>query len=47
MMQLILIALTKRKKMIIYCEMFGHGGTTLSNIITNDLTHVSVPVADG
>jgi hypothetical protein len=27
--------------------MFGNGGTTLSNIITNDLMHVSVPVEDG
>jgi hypothetical protein len=43
-MQLILIILTKRKEAIHYCESFGYGGTTLSNIVTNDLTHVSVPV---
>jgi hypothetical protein len=43
MMQLILIILTKRKEMIHYCKSFGYGGTTLSNIVANDLTHVSVP----
>jgi hypothetical protein len=37
-MQLILIILTKRKEMIHYCESFGYGGTTLSKIITNDLS---------
>jgi hypothetical protein len=42
MMQLILIVLTKRKEMICYCDSFRYGGTTLSNIIANDLTHVSV-----
>jgi hypothetical protein len=47
MMQLILIVLTKRKEMIRYCKMFGYDGTTLSNIVANDLTHVSVPVEDG
>jgi hypothetical protein len=47
MMQLILIVLTKRKEMFRYCETFGYGGTTLSNIIANDLTHFSVPVEDG
>jgi hypothetical protein len=47
MMQLILIILTKRKEMICYCEMFRHGGTTLSNIIANNLMHVSVPVENG
>jgi hypothetical protein len=47
MMQLVLIVLTKRKEMIRYCEPFGYGGTMLSNIIANDLTHVSVPAEDG
>jgi hypothetical protein len=47
MMQLILIVLTKRKEMIHYCESFGYGGTTLSNIVANDLTHVSVPTEEG
>jgi hypothetical protein len=47
MMQLVLINLTKRKEMIRYCETFGYGGTTLSNIIANDLMHVSVPTEDG
>jgi hypothetical protein len=44
MMQLVLIILTKRKESNLYCESFGYGGTTLLNIIINDLTHVSVPV---
>jgi hypothetical protein len=43
MMQLILIVLTERKEMIRYCESIGYGGTTLSNVISNDLMHVSVP----
>jgi hypothetical protein len=47
MMQLVLIVLTKRKEMIRYCEMFRYGGTTLSNIMANDLTHVSVLAEDG
>jgi hypothetical protein len=47
MMQLVLIVLTKRKEMVRYCETFGYGGTTLSNIVANDLTHVSVLVEDG
>jgi hypothetical protein len=46
-MQFILIILTKRKGMICYYETFGYGGTMLSNIIANDLTHVSVPVEEG
>jgi hypothetical protein len=46
MMQLVLIILTKRKEMIHYCKTFEYGGTTLSNIVTNDLTHLSVPVED-
>jgi hypothetical protein len=41
------IILTKRKEMIRYCESFGYGGTTLSNIIANDLTHVSIPIKNG
>jgi hypothetical protein len=47
MMQLVLISLIKRKEKIRYCATFGHGGTMLSNIVANDLTHVSVPVEDG
>jgi hypothetical protein len=47
MMQLILLVLTKRKETIRYCETFGYGGITLSNIIANDLTHVIVPIEDG
>jgi hypothetical protein len=47
MIQLVLIILTKRKEMICYCESFGYGGTTLSNIVTNDLTHVGVPTENG
>jgi hypothetical protein len=47
MMQLNLIVLTKRKETIHYCESFECGGTTLSNIIANNLTHGSVPTEDG
>jgi hypothetical protein len=47
MMQLDLIVLTKGKEMIHYCESFRYGGTTLSNIIANYLTHVSAPAVDG
>jgi hypothetical protein len=47
MMQLFLIILTKRKETIRYCKSFRYGGTTLSNIIANDLTHVSVPAEEG
>jgi hypothetical protein len=47
MIQLILIVLTKRKETIRYCESFRYGGTTLSNIIANDLTEVSVRVEEG
>jgi hypothetical protein len=46
MMHLILIILSKRKEMICYCESFGYGGTTLSNIVANDLMHISVPTED-
>jgi hypothetical protein len=46
MMQFSLIVLTKTKETIRYCESFGYGGTTLSNIVSNDLTHVSVPADD-
>jgi hypothetical protein len=42
MMQLDLIVLTKRKEMIRYCESFGYDDTLLSNIIANDLAHISV-----
>jgi hypothetical protein len=47
MMQLVLITFTKRKEMIHYCETFRYGGTMLSNIIANNLMHVSVPGEDG
>jgi hypothetical protein len=47
MMQHVLIILTKRKEMIRYYESFGYGGTTLSNIIANNLMHVSVPAENG
>jgi hypothetical protein len=47
MMQVVVIILTKRKETICYCESLGYGGTMLSNIITNALTHVSVPVEEG
>jgi hypothetical protein len=47
MMQLILIILTKRKETIRYCETFRYGGTTLSNIVANNLMHVSLPAEDG
>jgi hypothetical protein len=39
--------LTKTKEMTRYCELFGYGGSTLSNIVANDLMHISVPVEDG
>jgi hypothetical protein len=47
MMQLVLIILTKREEMIRYCESFGNGGTAHSHIVSNDLTHVSIPAEDG
>jgi hypothetical protein len=47
MMQLILIVLSIRKEMVRYCELFGYGGTTLSNIVANDLTQVSIPIEEG
>jgi hypothetical protein len=47
MMQLILIVLTKRKETIHYHELFGYSTTTLSNIVANDLTQVSVPAENG
>jgi hypothetical protein len=46
-MQHDLTILTKRKETIRYCELFGYSGTTLSNIIANGLTHVSVPAEEG
>jgi hypothetical protein len=46
-MQLVLIILTERKEIIRYSETFGYGGTTLSNIVTNNLTYVSVPAEEG
>jgi hypothetical protein len=42
-----LIVITKQKITICYCELFGHGGKTLSTDVTNDLTHVSVTAEDG
>jgi hypothetical protein len=47
MMQLVLIVLAKRKERIRYCETSEYGGTMLSNIITNNLTYVSVPAEEG
>jgi hypothetical protein len=47
MMQLVLIVITKKIEMIRYCESFGYGGTMLSNIVANNLTHISVPAKDG
>jgi hypothetical protein len=47
MMQLILLVLTKIKETNRYCRTFRYGGTTLSNIVANDLTHVSVTAEDG
>jgi hypothetical protein len=44
-MQLILIILTKTIRNDSR-ESFGYGGTTLSNIVANDLTHVSVHAKD-
>jgi hypothetical protein len=46
MMKMVLTVLTKTKEMICYCESFGYGGTTFSNIVANDLMHVSVPAED-
>jgi hypothetical protein len=46
MMQPVPIVLTKRKEMIRYCKSFGYGGTTLSNIIANDLMHICVPTEE-
>jgi hypothetical protein len=46
-MQLVLIVLTKIKEMIRHYGTFRYGGTMLSNIIANDLTHVSVPAEVG
>jgi hypothetical protein len=40
-----LIILTKTKETS-YCELFEHGGKTLSTDVTNNLTHVSVPTED-
>jgi hypothetical protein len=34
----------QKKEMIRYCESFGYDDTMLSNIIANDLMHISVPV---
>jgi hypothetical protein len=33
--------------MIHYCKTFGNSGTTLSNIVASELTHVSAPIEDG
>jgi hypothetical protein len=41
-----LIVLTKTKTTIRYCELFRHGGKTLSTHVSNDLTQVSVSVED-
>jgi hypothetical protein len=41
-----LIILIKTKETIRYYELLGHGDKTLSIDVTNNLTHVSVPVKD-
>jgi hypothetical protein len=41
-----LIVLSKTKETICYCELFGHGGKTLSIDVTNDLTQVNIPTED-
>jgi hypothetical protein len=33
--------------MIYYCETFRYGGKNALNNVTNDLTHVTVPIEDG
>jgi hypothetical protein len=47
MMQLVQIVLTKKKEMTRYCKTFGYSGTTLWNIVANDLTHISIPAKNG
>jgi hypothetical protein len=42
----VLIVLTKRKETIRYCKR-SDMAATLSNIIANELMHVSVPIEDG
>jgi hypothetical protein len=42
-----LIILTKTKEMICYCESYAYSGKVALNIISNDLTQVSVPVENG
>jgi hypothetical protein len=42
-----LTILNKPKEMIRYCKSFSYGGVTLSNIVANNLTHVSVPIENG
>jgi hypothetical protein len=34
-------------KMIGHFESFGYGGKVALNVVSNDLTHVSVPTKDG
>jgi hypothetical protein len=46
-MQLGLLVLTKTKTTIRYCELFRHGGKTISTHVTNDLTQVSILAEDG
>jgi hypothetical protein len=47
MMQLILIALTKRKDTTRYCESFGYGGTSALSHRFYRSNRVSVPAEDG
>jgi hypothetical protein len=47
MMQLVLIILTKRKEMIIYCESFRYGGKCTLNKRFYRSNGVSVPVENG
>jgi hypothetical protein len=44
---LTLIILTKTKEMIRYCESHAYGGKVTPNIISIDLTQVSVPAEHG
>jgi hypothetical protein len=47
MMQLVLIILTKRKEMILYCESFGYGGKCTLNKHFYRSNGVSVLVENG
>jgi Mn2+/Fe2+ NRAMP family transporter len=42
-----LTVLTKIKEMTRYCESFGYSGRNTLINVSNDLTHVSVPIKEG